>query len=46
MITTDYMNNNDGNTNNNDNNDNGNNNDINNNIVISVSAHPLLTWVR
>ena len=40
------MNNNDGNNNNNDNNINGNNNDINNNIVISVSAHPLLTWVR
>ena len=42
------MNNNDGNNinNNNDYNDNGNNNDINNNIVISVSAHPLLTWVR
>ena len=42
------MNTNDGNNinNNNDYNDNGNNNDINNNIVISVSAHPLLTWVR
>ena len=42
------MNNNDGNNinNNNDYNDNGNNNDINNNVVISVSAHPLLTWVR